>query len=331
MAEAALRHEADIDIYHSRDPRNRGVYGGGKFTHTQHGVEVATVTHRGGPRPTWFGSLTWPWGRGSSPESGHFNTRGQLAYYYLTGDRTVLESALEQTALVLYKVTEDKFAQIEVLDRCAGNNLQILTDAWLLTWDDQYRRAAEKILLVTHPDSQWYTSEEGRAANPEKEVGGYWTASICIDAAARFTTVMEEKTGAPYALGRRYVTRYADWASRCLAGGPEAGFFSSWSQQRGGRGSEGPWTWRHTDLVMYGHKFSDDPAVRARCLKAAEGGFEYMRRAAAEGRPVYRTGKDCTMTIGGGHELVSFKRYGGWEPRGPWKGSPVVGAGRSPL
>ncbi|GAI43629.1 unnamed protein product, partial [marine sediment metagenome] len=51
LAEAALRHESDIDIYHTtRDTRSRGVYNSGKFTHTQHGVEAGLVTHRGGPR-----------------------------------------------------------------------------------------------------------------------------------------------------------------------------------------------------------------------------------------------------------------------------------------
>ncbi|MFH1070394.1 MAG: hypothetical protein V1794_12315 [Candidatus Glassbacteria bacterium] len=51
MAEAGLRHESDIDLYHSkaRSPRD-GVHDGGKFTHTQHGVEAAQVGHRGGPR-----------------------------------------------------------------------------------------------------------------------------------------------------------------------------------------------------------------------------------------------------------------------------------------
>jgi len=86
LAEAALRHEADIDVFHNMDdPFNRGVYDGGKFTHTAHGVEAALSTHRGAPNMTWFGSLRWPWGEGSSPESGHFNTRGQICYYYSPG------------------------------------------------------------------------------------------------------------------------------------------------------------------------------------------------------------------------------------------------------
>lgn len=55
------------------------------------------------------------------------------------------------------KVTENRFAQIDNLSREAGNNLQILTDAYLLTWDDKYRVAAEKVLAATAPEKQWYT------------------------------------------------------------------------------------------------------------------------------------------------------------------------------
>ncbi|MFH1069522.1 MAG: hypothetical protein V1794_07850, partial [Candidatus Glassbacteria bacterium] len=252
LAEAALRHESDIDVYHcTTDPRARGAYNGGKFTHTQHGVEAGLATHRGGPRLHWFGTLRWPWGEGGSPESGHFNTRGQMCYYYLTGDRRVLESALEQTELVYRKVTEGIHPQIDQMSREAGNNLQILTDAFLLTWDDKYRQAAEKVLESTAPEKQWYTSAEGRAAAAaDQKVEGFWTAAICIDAAARWTGVMEEKTGRPYRLGRDYVVAYADFVSRYLAGGPQVGFYSSWSPSAGGRGEHGPWTYRLADIPM---------------------------------------------------------------------------------
>ncbi|MBN2287753.1 MAG: hypothetical protein JXQ83_00375, partial [Candidatus Glassbacteria bacterium] len=203
LAEAALRHESDIDFYHAlTDTLRGGVHNGGKFTHTAHGVEAALGGHRGSPRLTWFGSLRWPWGEGSNPESGHFNNRGLMACYYLTGDRRVLQTALEIAELVCWKITENRFAQIDNTSREAGNNLQILTDAYLYTWDEKYRAAAEKILESTHPDKQWYTTEEGRRNNPDKSVGGWWTAAICINAAARFTGVVEEKTGRPYELGR---------------------------------------------------------------------------------------------------------------------------------
>jgi len=313
LAEAALRHESDIDVYHTtRDTQSRGVYNGGKFTHTQHGVEAGLATHRGGPRIHWFGTLRWPWGEGGSPESGHFNTRGQMCYYYLTGNRRVLESAIEQADLVYRKVSQGVFAQIDKTSREAGNNLQILTDAYLYTWDEKYREAAEKILRSTAPEKQWYMSAKGRSQNAGDKVSGFWTSAICINAAARWTEVMEEKTGRPYELGRSYVTSYADFVSRFLAGGPDTGFYFSWSQAVGGEGNHGPWTYRLADIVMFGHKYSPDPALRKRCLKAAAEAFAFMARRAKRSRSIYNNGKETTMIIGGGHEYAYYRQKGGW-------------------
>jgi hypothetical protein len=313
LAEAALRHESDIDVYHSpTDTKARGAYAGGKFTHTQHGVETALATHRGGPHLTWSGSLRWAWGQGSAPESGHFSTRGQLCYYYLTGDRRVLESALEQTALVYRKVSEDIFPQIKDLSRESGNNLQILTDAYLLTWDEKYRAAAEKILNSTAPEKQWYMSAAGREKTPKQQVSGFWTSALCINAVARWTAVMEEKLGRPYPAGRNYVTAYADFLSRFLAGGPGAGFYMSWSPAGGGRGDHGPWTYRLSDVAMFGHKYSADPALKERCLKAAADAFAFMERKAPGDDPIYVDSKPVTMLIGGGHEYTYFLRHGRW-------------------
>ena len=313
LAEAALRHESDIDVYHTTgDTQSRGVYNGGKYTHTQHGVEAGLATHRGGPRLHWFGTLRWPWGEGGSPESGHFNTRGQMCYFYLTGERRVLESAIEQTNLVYRKVSQDVFAQIDRLSREAGNNIQILTDAYLHTWDEKYREAAEKILQSTAPEKQWYMSAQGRSQKAGDKVAGFWTSAICINAAARWTEVMEEKTGKPYELGRNYVTAYADFVSRFLAGGPSAGFYSAWSQAAGGEGNHGPWTYRIADVVMFGHKYSLDPALRKRCLKAAADAFSFMAGRAERSRSLYTNGKETTMIIGGGHEYTYYRQKGKW-------------------
>ena len=311
LAEAALRHESDIDLYHS--PLERGaqeVYSGGKFTHTEHGVEAATGGHRGAPRMTWFGSLRWPWGAGSAPESGHFNNRGMIAYYYLTGDRKVLESAMELTSLVLRKITTDTFAQIGLVNRNAGNNLQILTDAYLLTWDDKYREAAEKILQSTAPEKQWYLNPEERDRNPDAEVTGFWQHTICINAVARWTAVMEERTGIRYELGRDYVTRYADFASQFLNGGPKIGFYMTWSKSGGGKGSLTSWTYRVADVVMFGHKYSDDPELKERCLRAAVDAFAYMESRLPTEGSVFVNGKTTTQIIGGGHEYAFFKQNG---------------------
>ena len=131
-----------------------------------------------------------------------------------------------------------------------------MTDAYLLTWDEKYRAAAEQILRSTAPETQWYMSAEGREKNSKKQVAGFWTSAICIDAAARWTAVMEEKLGRPYEPGRQYVAAYGDFASRFLAGGPDVGFYMSWSPAGGGRGDHGAWTYRLADIAMFGHKYS---------------------------------------------------------------------------
>jgi hypothetical protein len=124
---------------------------------------------------------------------------------------------------------------------------------------------------------------------------------------------MEEKTGEPYKPGRDYVTAYADFVSRFLAGGPEHGFYSSWSPSRGGRGSLGPWTYRVSDVVMFGHKYTSDSALKKRCERAARDAFEHMRRNMRGNGYQYFNGKNSTMIVGGGHEYSAWKQNGGWK------------------
>ena len=313
LAAPGLQHQSDIDIYHApADSQAHGAFDGGKFAHTSHGVEVANASHRGSPRLEWWGKLTWPWGQGQSPESGHFDNRGMICYYHLTGDRQVLESAQEMAELVYFKITNGIFPQIDIVDRTAGNNVQVLTDAYLLSWDEKYVPVVEKIIESTHPDRQWYMSAEGRRANPQGEVGGFWTAAICIEAVARWTAVIEEKTGRPYRKGREYVAAYADFIARDLAFGPEHGICAGWQADGTKSGDLGPWTYRLTDVLMYGHKFSEDPALRGRCLKAAEDCWEFMHRQYPGKNPIYHDSKSHTILSGGGHQYVYFKANGGW-------------------
>ncbi|OGG04734.1 MAG: hypothetical protein A3F83_10675, partial [Candidatus Glassbacteria bacterium RIFCSPLOWO2_12_FULL_58_11] len=317
LAEPALWHESDIDVYHTTaDSTAHGAYNGGKFAHTSHGVEVVNASHRGSPALVWWGKLHWPWGQGQSPESGHFNNRGMLACYYLTGNRTLKESALEQADLVYYKVSGDVFSQIGEVNRDAGNNLQILTDAYLLTWNEKYVAAAEKIIASTAPGKQWYLSEKGRKENPDRTVEGFWQDALCINPVGRWTAVMEEKTGQPYSLGRNYLQAYADFVSCFLSGGVEKGIYASWSPSGGGKGNLGPWTYRVVDVLMYGHKYSSDPELRKRCLKAADEAFEFMRVQYPGNEPLYYDSKFHTILAGGGHEYTYFKRYGRWPETG---------------
>ena len=308
----AILHESDIDTYHCIDDTLAGgVFGGAKFSHTGHGVEVSTGTHRqGSPGDNMWGKLDWPWGRGLSPESGHFNNRGMMAYYYLTGDKLVKETASQMADLVRFKISNDNFAQIDRVTRDAGNNLQILTDEYLLTWNEDIVPLVEKILVTTAPEKQWYMSEEGRREHPDDTFPGFWQPSICINAVARWTSVMEEKTGKPYQKGRDYITAYADFASRFVAGGPDHGFYSYRTPAGEKRGNFGPWTYRISDVLMFGHKYSNDSDLKKRCLKATQDAFTFMARRYKNRE--FIDSKSHTMILGGGHEYTYFKSHGKW-------------------
>ncbi|HLA40718.1 MAG TPA: hypothetical protein VJ417_12015, partial [Candidatus Glassbacteria bacterium] len=98
-----------------------------------------------------------------------------------------------------------------------------------------------------------------------------------------------------------------------LAAGPEHGFWGTWTPGGARRGDLGPWTYRVVDVVMYGHKYSTDGALRSRCLKAAEDAFEFMERRYPGPEPLYYDSKFHTILAGGGHEYTFFKKNGGWK------------------
>ncbi|MFC1614173.1 hypothetical protein ACFL5K_02630 [Gemmatimonadota bacterium] len=314
LADSGLRHESDIDFYHCfTDDLRGGVFNGGKFAHSAHGVEVATGTHRSGaPLPIWWGVRNWRWGRGGSPESGHFNSRGLVAHYLLTGNRRLLETHREITNLVEFKINENKFAQISQVNRDCGNTIQILTDAYLLTWDEKYVTLIEKAMEASGPDKQWWMSEEGRKTNSDKILEGYWQPSQAIDAVARWTRIMETNTGKPYQKGRDYVVRYADFASRFLAGGPDTGFYSSWNPVSGGKGNLSIWSMRTIDVMMYGHRYSKNSVQKARMLKAARDSWTFMQRKFPGKKPVYHDSKFHTILAGGGHSYTYYNQHGKW-------------------
>jgi hypothetical protein len=122
---------------------------------------------------------------------------------------------------------------------------------------------------------------------------------------------MEEKTGQPYRKGREYVVAYADFLSRFVAAGPDQGFPSSWTPSGKKPGNLGPWTYRISDVLMYGHKYTDNPEIKKRCLKAAADAFAFMEKNYPGNEPIYHDSKAHTILCGG-HEYTYFKHYGKW-------------------
>ncbi len=185
LAVQGLWHEADIDIYHTLvDPAP--IYNGGTFTHTAHGVEAGRSTHRGAPQEEMWGLLDWPWQKGSTPEAGHFRTRGILNMYYLTGDRHLRDAAWDATRLVDWKIRNNRFPQIDVPDRSNGNNLQILMDWYLLTWDAAYLESIDK--LTANLDFDAVTARSG-----EPKPSSAWGAALYVKSLARLIEVLTDK------------------------------------------------------------------------------------------------------------------------------------------
>ncbi|HYF49396.1 MAG TPA: hypothetical protein VEJ63_08320, partial [Planctomycetota bacterium] len=113
LGEPSLRHESDMDVYHTNDDaHNFGVYNNGKHHHTDHLFEPGRATHRAYEDDELSGDLAWYEIRGGGPESQHMGSRGMLTYGWMAGYGPALKVVKGLADLVVYKVTTDRFAQI---------------------------------------------------------------------------------------------------------------------------------------------------------------------------------------------------------------------------
>jgi len=282
----AVLHEADIDLHHSAPEAGENpAWAGGKQTHTEHGVEAERSAHTGRVAPHMFGTLRWPWGPGGGPESGHWNSRGMMFGYYLTGNQRLLDAAMDITRATAYKIENDVHAQVDVPDRCAGHNIQILTDAYLLTWDPRYRRLIDKAVEAAHfANSGW--------AKQAPESIEYWQLSIYLRALGRYLDVATFIDGKPPARAAGSLLGYA----RTMAKVREA---------QAGRPWNSPSTWA-SDALMMAARYADSQEERARFVALAGDAFESGWRYIVGDSPgyVYHNAKGTTMSFTGGGEWM---------------------------
>jgi len=275
----ALWHEADIDIYHCRRDL-APVYNGGTFTHTAHGVEAGRSTHRASPRDEVYGQLQWPWGRGGGPESGHFRSRGIVTAWLLTGDRHLLDAANDVRDLVAFKVANDQFAQISTPNRDAGNNLQILLDAFLLTGDGTYLDLCDKIARAAG-------YETFVTRNKHRVTGDAWQYCLFLKPLARLIEVKAHLGKPDAAAVKSYLDYCRDLHRR---------FY-----QRRGSWRSGSWSPLICDVMMIASDLTTDPAEREQFLDAARSAFEGINYMVAEdGTGRYFNSKTTTMLLQGG-------------------------------
>ena len=283
----SLWHEADIDIYHTRsDPAP--IYSGGTFTHTAHGVEAGRSTHRASPRDEVYGQLQWPWGRGGGTESGHFRNRGILLAWLLTGDRHLLEAANDVRDLVVYKVANDRFAQINQPNRDTGNNMQILLDAYLLSWDEKYLKLSEKAAAAASFEA--VTKRGGQTSG-----GDAWQYCLYLKSLGRLIEVKAER-GIQDKEATESFLSYSRAIQRRL------------SARRGRRRGGGSWSPLLCEVMMMAADLTSDPAGRKEFIDAAGaafGGTDYFVRE-EDGTGRFFNSKTTTMLLQGGGRYMRW-------------------------
>jgi hypothetical protein len=158
--DALARHVVDIDIYHTR--KDKAAYNGGPFWFTDHYLHARTATHRTYSRHN-RGSQTRSYGGGPSPE--HNFTTGLLLHYCLTGSRDSREAvvsladwvmAMEDGQRNIVGVIENGPTGLATsggtLGRAAGNSINALLDAYVLTQESRYLEFAEVLIRrCIHP------------------------------------------------------------------------------------------------------------------------------------------------------------------------------------
>ncbi|MCA9063750.1 MAG: hypothetical protein KDA96_11845 [Planctomycetaceae bacterium] len=213
------RHVVDIDIYHTDE--DRAQFNGGLFWHTDHFVDAGTSTHRTytAMNSTADGSY------GGGPSNEHNYTTGLLHYYFLTGNEDARDAVISLADWVIH-LDDGRQTFLGILDngptgmasctitpdfqgpgRGAGNSLNALLDAWLLTDDDRYRSMAETIIRrCVHPGQDLNSLQ---LADTEKR----WSYTVFLTSLGRYLQVCLERgeTGAMYAWSRAAFCTYGRW------------------------------------------------------------------------------------------------------------------------
>ena len=213
------RHVADIDVYHTT--KDRSVYNGGLFWHTDHYSDARTATHRTYSKMNADGHDSY--GGGLSDE--HCYTLGLLNHYYLTGNPASRDAVLEQaewvfgmedgTQTILALVDDEptglasatKFPDFHGPGRGSGNCVNALIDAWLLTTDRRYLNKADQLIRrVVHPNQDLNAMH---LADSE----GHWSYTVLLLSLARYLELKIElgELDEMYAYGRATMQHYGRW------------------------------------------------------------------------------------------------------------------------
>jgi hypothetical protein len=222
LIDPLARHVVDIDLYHT--DRDRAAYNGGLFWHTDHYRTAGRSTHRTYSADNQ--APEQPYGGGPSCE--HNYTTGLLHYYWMTGNPDARDAVLELAGWVR-AMDDGRQSLFGLVDsgptglatatteesyhgpgRGAGNSLNALIDAWLLTRDREWMTAASGIVRrVVHPQQDL---EPLSLLHAEKR----WSYTVFLVALSRWLEVKAEanQIDADYAYGQASLLHYARWMAQ---------------------------------------------------------------------------------------------------------------------
>ena len=266
LAEAADRHFADIDILHNlHSPRHWG--DGIAFGHSEHDESGFTNPHRN---------------RNSGSVDTAYGVPGMLVTYYLTGYEKALESALELSDCVEYRLRNDSelcsafpvcngegYALMEGLyaagGRPAGNSLVIAVAAYRATADSRYLAVADALVDWARPASQPYIN----GITGESEQMRPWMLNMFLRALADYTD-MRSEFGLPDTSGAagRFLD-FADWLHQypwlsltsITSGGRAAYPYEWWFDGRSDNNepSVNNWLLLGADALAYAYLLTETP------------------------------------------------------------------------
>ena len=175
LGEELARHVCDIDVYHTEE--DKPAYNNGLFWHTFHYVDAYRSTHRCYSKDAGI--------TGGGPSNEHLYSSGLLLFYALTGDPWAREVVinfgdhviemdgplpllrwLDKGPSGLASQTRDPWYHGP--GRGAGNSINCLLDAYLLTYQTKYLQKAEELIRrcihpkddpealgLRHPEERW--------------------------------------------------------------------------------------------------------------------------------------------------------------------------------
>ncbi|WP_435011868.1 hypothetical protein P12x_005960 (plasmid) [Tundrisphaera lichenicola] len=220
LGDGLARHVVDIDTY--KTTRDRASYNGGLFWHTDHYRDAATATHRCYSRANLSPGVG-PYGGGPSNE--HNYATGLLHYYYLTGDPLGSEAVVGLADWVI-GMDDGSRTILGVIDdgptgfasstyspdyhgpgRGAGNSINVLLDAWLLTDSRSYLDKVEELIRrVIHPEDDIASLE---LIDAERR----WSYTVFLSALDRYLGLKAEagQLDDSYAYAQAALVHYARW------------------------------------------------------------------------------------------------------------------------